>query len=412
MEPGGQIQTSQIQLSTRISGCRIISDSEIQDRPLWFKNGTISTPDPDNHLEMEFADHDIFPGLINGHDHLQLNSDIFSCEQPVFTDSKEWAEWINKDISNRRNATGARIQSATRYWQGGLKNILSGVTTVAHHDPVHEVMKSTDFPVRFVPCTWCHSIAFSHCYGPGLLDSIRLSKADQPWIMHIAEGTGDTANAEFDQFCKMTSLQKNMVFVHCVGFSDLHFNQVKAHCAGIVWCPVSNLTILNKTLKITEMMKTGKACIGTDSRLSGGFDLLAELKIAASLADLPAIDLIQMVTRNAANILQTPLSGHLQLNSHADFIIVKRSDDPWNTLIQSERKDFRAVVKAGKPIVADPDFRFWFEKLGSPVVEITMDGKKKLLDKSVMGSVAALELEPGVALIGQHDHKEKIYDND
>ena len=36
-----------------------------------------------------------------------------------------------------------------RVWVGGLKNLLAGVTTVCHHNPMHRAA-ATPFPVRVV----------------------------------------------------------------------------------------------------------------------------------------------------------------------------------------------------------------------------------------------------------------------
>jgi hypothetical protein len=33
---------------------------------------------------------------------------------------------------------------------GGVKNLLSGVTTVAHHDPLYSCLQEATFPVRVV----------------------------------------------------------------------------------------------------------------------------------------------------------------------------------------------------------------------------------------------------------------------
>ena len=45
---------------------------------------------------------------------------------------------------------------------GGLKNLLSGVTTVAHHNAFSGAVFTPDFPVRVVErYGWAHSLAFS-----------------------------------------------------------------------------------------------------------------------------------------------------------------------------------------------------------------------------------------------------------
>jgi len=39
------------------------------------------------------------------------------------------------------------VPSDTRHRHGALKNLLAGVTTVAHHDPWHAAFDELEFPV-------------------------------------------------------------------------------------------------------------------------------------------------------------------------------------------------------------------------------------------------------------------------
>ena len=54
------------------------------------------------------------------------------------------------------------VPKAVRLAWGGLKNLLSGVTTVAHHNPYEAAVFENGFPVRVVKrFGWAHSLHFS-----------------------------------------------------------------------------------------------------------------------------------------------------------------------------------------------------------------------------------------------------------
>ncbi len=103
----------------------------------------------------------LLPGLINAHDHLQLN--VF--RRLKYRDRHaNVSDWID-DINHRRStdpefAARLSVPLHARQLHGGLKNILSGVTTVAHHDPLDAVLLACDFPTRVVAnIGWAHSLA-------------------------------------------------------------------------------------------------------------------------------------------------------------------------------------------------------------------------------------------------------------
>src|SRR5262249_40566299 len=85
----------------------------------------------------------VLPGLINAHDHLQLNS------LPPFDAGRKYAhvrEWIAEVDALRRSDRDFRASVAVprdqRLLLGGVKNLLSGVTSVAHHDPLYPLLSS------------------------------------------------------------------------------------------------------------------------------------------------------------------------------------------------------------------------------------------------------------------------------
>jgi hypothetical protein len=62
-----------------------------------------------------------------------------------------------------------------------------------------------------------------------------------------------------------------------------------------------------------------------------------------------------------------------------------------------KRHEIRAVVRDGVPCVADPDFAGWFEAAGVETVPATLDGRPKLLART-LAHQPLIELEPGLEL--------------
>src|SRR5579872_5335260 len=78
----------------------------------------------------------VFPGLINAHDHLELNHYGPLKRRERYANATDWIDDLSPALKDdetiRRNAA---YPLGDRLFIGGLKNILAGVTTVAHHNP-------------------------------------------------------------------------------------------------------------------------------------------------------------------------------------------------------------------------------------------------------------------------------------
>ena len=83
-----------------------------------------------------------------------------------------------------------------RVWVGGLKNLLSGVTTVCHHNPLHRPLRRR-FPVRVVQTLRPQPFA---CRSTATASPRphRDTPADWPWIIHAAEGVDEEARGEVE----------------------------------------------------------------------------------------------------------------------------------------------------------------------------------------------------------------------
>lgn len=344
---------------------------------------------------LDLPDHTVLPGLVNAHDHLQLN-----CIPPLqparrFANGYDWSAAFRPHFDQPAVKAAVALPAAARHWHGALKNALCGATTVMHHDPLPAIARTADFPARAVRrYGWAHSLHLS--YGPDVRTSFQATAARRRWFIHLAEGIDDTAARELRELETLGCLQANTVLIHGVGLTDADIARVIEVGAALVWCPASNLTILGQTLsaaRLRRLFAAGRLALGTDSRLSGAPDLLEELKVASAHGGFSARELLLLVTRLGRAVLGEA--------AHNDVIIIRTSSaDPFADLLQLSRADLRAVVRDGEPLIADPDFEEWFERRAISYSAITLDGRPKLCARALLGAAgtSALIPEPGLSL--------------
>ena len=100
----------------------------------------------------------VLPGLINAHDHLELNHYGRLGRPAGYRNAAGWVEDVRPRLrSSPALRRGQAYPLGDRLLVGGLKNLLAGVTTVAHHNPLYRELRGR-FPVRLVTrYGWAHS---------------------------------------------------------------------------------------------------------------------------------------------------------------------------------------------------------------------------------------------------------------
>lgn len=381
-----------------LCGAACVQADGVSRASLHLRGGRIAASVPAWSHRIDLRDHLIFPGLINAHDHLHVNAVPPLATSEVFANSYAWIKAFESHFGDPAVMAALRVPKTVRLRHGGLKNLLAGTTCVAHHDPWHEALDAADFPVALLrDYGWSYALGWP-AYGPPAQQSFARTLMDRPWMIHLAEGTDATARAELTQLDKLGCLAPHSLLVHGVGFSVLDIDRIIAAGAGVVWCPSSNRRLLGRTLHPRRLIDAGRLALGTDSRLSGSRDLLEELRMAMACVDLAPWQWLGLVTTNAARLLRMPSRGGLQVGAHADLVVVAdRGGHPQRGLADIDRAQLRAVVRDGLPCIADPDFADWFDAAGVETVRVTLDGRPKLLAKS-LADPAVIALEPGLAL--------------
>lgn len=292
----------------------------------------------------------VYPGLVNAHDHLELNHYPRTKFRPVYANAAEWSADFTPRLEIEPFRSLRALPLANQCWIGGLKNLYSGVTTVAHHNPLHKPLRRADFPVRVVQrYGWAHSFALEH---GDLQVGYRRTLLDAPWMIHLAEGTDARAADELTRLSALDLLHTNTLLIHGVGLRTADRAQMITAGAGLVWCPSTNFYLLGATAQVRELSAVGLLAIGSDSRLTADGDLLDELRAAYLTGQLTPAALFRAVTTDAARLLHIPRAGSLLPGSLPDFFVTRAplSPDPYRALIDLHAADIESIWIRGRVV--------------------------------------------------------------
>lgn len=240
--------------------------------------------------------------------------------------------------------------------------------------------------------TW-YPISTKDKYGEGplkqFIESVNNNNANyHSTIAHIGEGKSGDQNTvdsyskiEADELIKdlknnVKNLENlktaNLVFVHANGFdyddADV-ISFLKEYNISIVWSPVSNLILYNKTLPIEKLMASGiNVCLGTDWTPSGSKHMLDELQFAKQFCSklnlgISDLEILKMATKNPSKAIGIKELCKIAIGSNADFFILKNPQkyvSPLDLIFNSKDSDIKCSMINGRFVYGDISF---FEQL-------------------------------------------------
>ncbi len=394
---------------------QVVGDNGIVATSLRMEKGIITglgeSPHPQD-VQVNLDGAYIFPGLINAHDHLELNHYGQIKFREKYANASEWTEDVgsrlNTDVHLFRNKSKPLSE---RLFSGGLKNLLSGVTTVAHHNPFYRELQK-NFPVRVVrDYGWAHSLylqdgkAGANGEKPGnVLEKYKSTPKNLPFIVHLAEGTDESARVEFQMLKNLGCVGANTVLVHGIGLDLEDWISLSQLGGGLIWCPTSNMFLIGRTLSARQLLDSGyseQMALGSDSRLTGSRDLLEEMQKAIEIGKVTAKEVFYMVTKNPAKLLRLPGAGKLAVGFSADLLIIPPMHiDPFKTLTTCSRKDILLVTISGQPLFGSPHLSEVFTACKTKTASIQVDQVGKLLGEPWAGRLQKCSIpEAGVVCL-------------
>ena len=293
------------------------------------------------------------PGLINAHDHLEFALYPRLASAPY----RNYIEW-GVDIHNRFPAIIAAhraVPKDVRVWWGGIRNLLCGVTTVSHHNPLHAAMLDTEFPVRVIrDFGWAHS--------PALGVDLRRARATTPengaFVIHACEGTDEVARSEVWDLDRLGLLDASTVLVHGLALDRKGVDRLIERRTSLIACPSSNQFLFDALPDLALLNSIPHLALGNDSPLTAEGDLLDEIRFAIRYCGLNPHAAWTMVTNAPATILRLhKREGALQPGGLADVVLVKDTGkQPADTLSILTMRDLELVIIGGRIQLASPAF--------------------------------------------------------
>ena len=354
----------------------------------------------------------VVPGLINAHDHLELNHYGRLKFRDRYDNATQWIDDMRPRLADDPAIRAGRSHPLPeRLFAGALKNVLAGATFVAHHNPYYRDFRC-GVPVRVLRrYGWAHSFALQQQPagargepGGDVAARWRATPAETPFIMHLGEGVDAAAREELSRLESFGCLKPNTVIVHGVAIDDEGWRRVAANGASLIWCPASNLFLFGRTAAMSDLLRNAerpRIAIGTDSRITGSRDLLDELRVARATAPLSSADVLRMVTVDAAAVLRQPRVGRIAVGLPADLVVVPPlAASAAEAVLEASRRDLQLVAVGGRPIVGDQAFAdpiFAARRVAARA--LCVDGVQKLADAALVRRIDGSPIqEPGVTV--------------
>jgi 5-methylthioadenosine/S-adenosylhomocysteine deaminase len=302
------------------------------------------------------------PGLINAHDHL------LGAWAPRFGNGpyRNVYGWIEDYHPSAVRAERDRVPHGVVVQIGAYRNLLSGATFVAEHfmrGPEEHYAGApigmfSDYGREWLVRSLVDPTGWPS-WGRGIDAELELAATDGlPFIIHVAEGIDDEARRELGELDRHGGLRKETVCVHGLGLTAPDVERIAEVGASMVWCPSSNHFLYNATADPRALLERGlRVGLGTDSPMSGGANMLAEIRSARTAWRLqygetpdPGL-LLTLATAGGAAALGLGRSrGVVEPGARADLLCFPALQaDPAADVLGLEPWDLALVLVDGAP---------------------------------------------------------------
>jgi cytosine/adenosine deaminase-related metal-dependent hydrolase len=352
----------------------------------------------------------IFPGLLDGHGHVEYNHIPLADLGKRYQDRDQWPgaslyQTLVKDPKNAVTAAGLQCE-AIRH---GEARALVGGTTGIQGTPATSCAKSlvrnielTNFCQDHVRQNVMDISGFGRSISgkPSFADSIKsgiAAKTLDAFAVHAGEGIDDHERAEWDQLKSFGLNVPQLVMIHTAAFTDAQYKEIGKVGAKVIWSPSSNLILYGQTANIPSALSHGiNVSLGSDWAPSGSANVLGELKIAdhvnqklwnGSITDQQLVD---MVTINPAKAFAIDkFVGSLEVGKYADIMVIAKpsssSTSAYRALINARPQDVQLVTISGDPLFGTTTAMDALGKTGDYEV-IDTCGSPRAIDATVSAS--------------------------
>lgn len=382
-------------------------DGTAHDRYVLVRDGVIRSvtrrrpPRSDEAVYLETGRNDwIFPGLIDLHTH--TSSNLLPLWDPgrLFGNRFEWRgdpqykKEVGKFFRDWKAAPGWQLKAAF----AELQAIAGGTTLLQEDWDLDGVLVEGEGQVLCRGTGSPRDLGLSESETVlSIIDFFYPDRDTDPWtpkatekltayteqrgrlracLVHLAEGRPGVltrpdayTRAEFEAFLRHPAMQdaarvrdSRLALIHCCGVdteNPEHLEFLRRREIGVVWSPVSNLLLYGETPDVEALVRDGILVgLGSDWSPSGSKHVWDEAKFArfyfdALGANVSDVQIFQMVTTNAAQLLGVDTVGRIAPGRFGDFFILRsprETDNPMEVFFGVEDRHVRAVLIGGRPI--------------------------------------------------------------
>ena len=335
-----------------------------------------------NEKTIDFDNAIVFPGLINSHDHLGFN--LFpSLAGKTYNNYIEWGEDIHR-VNKKQIDSILQIPIQLRYKWGIYKNLISGVTAVLQHGRILNDDQKEIIDVY---------------NGGKIFHSVRLEKylklrinlpGFEQIVIHAGEGVDNSSVKEIKTLIKWNLFKKELIGVHAVALKK----EDAANFKAIVWCPVSNYFLFNKTAAIDELKNETKILFGTDSAVSAEGNIWEHLRFARKLKLLEDKELFNSLTSAPAEVWDLKSFGEVKENFSADLVVAKNKfNNGLESFFSLNPEDIIMILKKGKIVLWDESIKDQLNFSGDELklfTSIILSGGKKYISGDLKNLVNSI----------------------
>lgn len=300
-------------------------------------------------LQLTFDNALAFPGLVNSHDHLDFN--LFpQLGNRFYNNYTEWGRHIQINYKDEIAAV-LKVPLNLRVEWGIFKNLLCGVTAIVNHGATLPI---TNAPINVEQCHSIHSVQFEKRWKLKLNNPL---KRKLPVVIHVGEGSDEQSKREIDTLIHWNLLKKKLVGVHGVAMTTRQAKKFEA----VIWCPVSNFFLLNKTAAMDDLKKHTTILFGTDSTLTGSWNIWDHIRQARETNMLTDAELYGSLHRAGSS------------NRHAD--------------------DYKGSVVVVKKKGIGSSFDSFYATQPEDILLVVHDGEVRLFDNTLLNQLEHLNLK-------------------
>jgi cytosine/adenosine deaminase-related metal-dependent hydrolase len=350
----------------------------------------------------------IFPGLIDGHSHVEYNHIPIADFGKRYGDRDQWpnASLYKTLVKAPKNAVTAAGLTCEALKHGEARALVGGTTAIQGTPeqscvrPLVRNLEQVNFCKDRVRQDVTGAVGFTRSISgkPSTADSVKSDVAAHKldaFVAHIGEGIDAHARGEWELMKNMGLALPETVMIHTTAFLPEDYAEVAAAGSKIVWSPLSNLLLYGQTANIPAALDAGVlVSLGSDWAPSGSANVLGELKVADHVnkvqwnGKITDEQLVQMVTIHPAIAFGLDGEvGSIEVGKFADLMVVAKQPgvSAYRSLINARPQDVLLTVVGGDPLYGVQSFMDSLGKTGdyetidacgSPrVIDVTVDAK-------------------------------------